>query len=244
MRKIHLILQREIAAYFGSPLAYIFIVVFVTLSSAFTFYLGNFFAYGQADLQAFFSYHPWLFLLLAPAIAMRLWAEERKSGSIELLMTLPISATQAVLGKFLAAWAFCGVALAATFPLWITVNVLGTPDNGVILASYVASLMVVGAFLSIGGAVSAMTSNQVIAFVVSVTVCFLLMLSSLDIVLDVFRAWAPSQITDAISSVSVLNHFIGVTRGVISLADGIFFLSMIAMWLFITVIAVDQKRGS
>lgn len=244
MRNVRLIMCRELSAYFRSPLAYIFIVIFAALSGALTFYPGNFFALGQADLRVFFSYHPWLFLLLAPAIAMRLWAEEHKTGTLEILMTLPVSIAQAVSGKFLAAWLFCGAALMATVPMWITVNVLGTPDNGVILASYLASFLMAGAFLAIGGAISALTHNQVIAFVVSVTVCFLMMLAGLDIVLDVFRAWMPGFVVDAISSISFLNHYVGITRGVLSLGDGVFFVSMIVMWLGFTVLAVDWKKGT
>jgi ABC-2 type transport system permease protein len=244
MINIALIMRRELGGYFYSPLAYVFIVIFAAVTGAFAFYLGNFFALGQADLQPFFTYHPWLYLMLAPAIAMRLWAEERKSGTIELLMTLPISTTQAVVGKFLAAWVFCGVALVATTPLWITVNVLGVPDNGVILASYLASFLMAGAFLAIGSAISATTSNQVIAFVVSAAICFVVMLSSLDIVLDLFRGWAPQLIIDTIASISFLNHFLGITRGVIALGDLVFFASMISMWLFINVIVVDLKKGT
>ncbi len=243
MTNIGLILRRELGSYFFSPLAYVFIVIFASITGAFAFYLGDFFGLGQANLQSFFTYHPWLYLLLAPAIAMRLWAEERKSGTIELLMTLPISTTQAVVGKYLAAWLFCGVALLATTPIWITVNVLGSPDNGVIFASYVASFLMVGAFLAIGSAISALTSNQVIAFVVSAATCFMLTLSSLDIVLDLFRAWAPDLLVDTIASISFLNHYLGITRGVIAFSDVVFFASVISLWLFINVIVVDLKKA-
>lgn len=244
MDNIILIMRRELGGYFFSPVAYVFIVVFVAITGAFTFYLGNFFGLGQANLQSFFMYHPWLYLLLAPAIAMRLWAEERKSGTIELLMTLPISTTQAVIGKFLAAWLFCGVALVATTPIWVTVNVLGGPDNGVIFASYIASFLMAGSFLAIGSAISAMTNNQVIAFVVSSAVCFMIMVSSLDIVLDLFQGWAPDLVVDMIASISFLNHFLGITRGVIALSDAVFFASMMSLWLFINVIVVDLKKGA
>jgi len=244
VRNIALIARRELGSYFLSPLAYVFIAIFAAATGAFAFYLGNFFVMGQANLQPFFTYHPWLYLLLAPAIAMRLWAEERKSGTIELLMTLPISTTQAVVGKFLAAWLFCGVALVATMPLWVTVNVLGVPDNGVVFASYLASFLMAGAFLAIGSAISAVTSNQVVAFVVSAAVCFVITVSSLDMVLDAFRGWAPDLIIDSISSISFLNHFMGITRGVIALGDVVFFASMIGLWLFINVVVVDVKKGS
>ncbi|MBU2089874.1 MAG: ABC transporter permease, partial [Alphaproteobacteria bacterium] len=161
------IFKRELASYFATPLAYIFIVIFLVLSATFTFFMGGFFDRGQADLQAFFSFHPWLYLFLTPAVAMRLWAEERKSGTLELLLTLPVSVTATVLGKFLAAWVFTGIALALTFPIWITVNYLGNPDNGVILASYIGSFLMAGAYLALGSALAATTQNQVIAFVLT-----------------------------------------------------------------------------
>ena len=154
------IIKRELAGYFATPVAYVFIVVFLFLTGIFTFYMGSFFERGQADLQPFFSFHPWLYLFLIPAVSMRLWAEERKSGTIELLMTLPISVTQAVIGKFLAAWAFAAVALLLTFPIWITVNYLGEPDNGTILAGYLGSLLMAGSYLAIGSCISAVTRNQ------------------------------------------------------------------------------------
>lgn len=243
MRNIILIAQRELVGYFSTPLAYVFIVIFSAATGALAFYMGGFFERGQADLQAFFMYHPWLYLLLAPAIAMRLWAEERKSGTIELLMTLPVSTTEAVIGKYAAAWIFSGIALTATVPLWITVNVLGNPDNGVIFASYVASFLLIGSFLAIGSCISALTSNQVIAFVVSAAVCFIITFSSVDMVLDVFRAWAPVLVVDSIASISFLKHYLGITKGVIALGDMIFFLSTIGLWLFANVVAVNQKKG-
>src|SRR5580700_3098091 len=164
MRRTFAIFRRELSGYFATPLAYVFIVIFLVLAGALTFFLGNFFDRGQDDLVAFFSFHPWLYLVFIPALSMRLWAEERKSGTIELFLTLPISMSAAVLGKFLAAWAFAGIALALTFPFWITVNYLGSPDNGVILASYVGSFLLAGGYLAIGACISAATNNQVIAF--------------------------------------------------------------------------------
>src|SRR5512147_2592582 len=194
------VFRRELASYFATPVAYVFIVIFLVLSSAFTFYLGNFYERGQADLQPFFNFHPWLYLFLVPAVGMRLWSEERKSGTIELLLTLPVTMWQAVVGKFLAAWAFIGVALVLTFPIWLTVNYLGSPDNGVIFASYIGSFLMAGGYLAIGAAISAMTSNQVIAFVVSVVVCFLFTVSGAPIVLDFFRDWAPLLLLNTIAS--------------------------------------------
>jgi ABC-2 type transport system permease protein len=244
MRNIWTITKRELGAYFGTPLAYVFAVIFVALTGAFAFFIGNFFERGQADLQPFFNYHPWLYLLLVPAIAMRLWAEERKSGTIELLMTLPISTSEAIVGKFLAAWIFIGVALALTFPMWITVNILGKPDNGVILASYIGSFLMAGAFLAIGSCVSALTKNQVIAFIVAATICFLMVMSGLELVLGFFRGWAPSFIVDAIASMSFLNHFELVSRGVITLPSLFFYFSIIALFLFANVIVVEQRKSA
>jgi ABC-2 type transport system permease protein len=244
MRNIWIIAKRETVSYFATPLAYVFIVIFLALSGALAFYIGGFMSRGQADLQPFFDYHPWLYLLLIPAISMRLWAEERKTGTIENLMTLPISAAEAVIGKFLAAWAFSGLALALTFPMWITVNVLGNPDNGVILASYVGSLLMAGAFLAIGSCVSALTKNQVIAFIIAATVCFLFTMSGLEMVLNVFRLWAPDLIVDTIASLSFLTHFNAVTKGVIELRDIIYFTSMMAVWLLATIVTIDLKKAA
>ena len=244
MRNIGIIARREIASYFATPVAYVFIVIFLALTGAFAFYVGGFFRREQADLEPFFSYHPWLYLMLIPAIAMRLWAEERKTGTIEILMTLPVSTAEAVLGKYLAAWAFAGIALSLTFPMWITVNVLGDPDNGVVLASYVGSFLMAGAFLAIGSCISALTKNQVIAFIVAATVCFLFTLSGLELVLNFFRAWAPELLIRTIASMSFLTHFTAVTKGVIELRDVIFFASLIAFWLFANVIIVDIRKAA
>jgi ABC-2 type transport system permease protein len=242
-RNTWIIARREFAGYFATPLAMVFLIVFVALTGAFTFYLGGFFERGQADLSPFFQYHPWLYLLLVPAVAMRLWAEERKSGTIELLMTLPISPWEAILGKFLAAWAFIGVALILTFPMWITVNVLGSPDNGVILLSYIGSFLMAGAFLAIGSAISALTKNQVIAFIVSATLCFLLVMSGLELVLNVLRAWTPSFLVSAVSSMSFLSHFDRVTKGVLDMSGLVFYLSLIAFALFANRIFVELKKA-
>ncbi|MBT8444463.1 MAG: ABC transporter permease subunit, partial [Gammaproteobacteria bacterium] len=213
------IAQRELTAYFATPLAYVFLVIYLALIGVFTFYLGGFFERGQADLAPFFTFHPWLYLFLVPAISMRLWAEERKSGSIELLMTLPVTMGQAVLGKFLAAWVFVGVALALTFPIWITVNYLGDPDNGVILTAYIGSLLMAGAFLAIGACISAANRNQVVAFIITVVVCFAFLLSGFPLVLDFFSGWAPQGLVDAIAGLSFLTHFNALSRGVLDLRD-------------------------
>jgi ABC-2 type transport system permease protein len=243
MRNILAIFKRELEAYFATPVAYVFIVIFLFLNGIFTFYLGDFYERNQADLEPFFQFHPWLYLFLIPAISMRLWAEERKTGTIELLMTLPVSLAQAVLGKFLAAWCFTAIALLLTFPIWITVNYLGDPDNTVILAGYLGSLLMAGGFLAIGSCISALTKNQVIAFVVSVVICFAFTLSGFPIVLDFFRAWAPQALVEVISSFSFLTHFYSIRRGVIDLRDVIYFATLMTFWLYANTVVIEAKKG-
>ncbi len=243
MTNIWVVFKRELASYFMTPIAYVFIVIFLFLSGVFAFYLGNFFARGQADLEPFFTFHPWLYLFLIPSLAMRLWAEERRGGTMELLLTLPITIPQAVLGKFLAAWVFTGIALALTFPMWLTVNYLGDPDNGVIFASYLGSLLMGGAFLAIGACVSCLTKNQVIAFVVTAVVCLIFVLSGYPLVLDFFGSWAPQFLVEVISSFSFLSHFNAITQGVIDMRDFIYFASLIAFWLFANVILIEIKKA-
>src|ERR1051325_10428023 len=197
------IFRRELRGYFATPLAYVFIVIFLVLAGVLTFFVGNFFDRGQADLQPFFTFHPWLYLVLVPALSMRLWAEERKTGTIELFLTLPIRLGEAVLGKFLAAWFFAGIALALTFPFWLTVNFLGQPDNGVILAGYAASWLMAGAILAVGAAVSALTKNQVIAFIVTAALVFLLTVAGTSTVLGLLRGWAPEGVINAVAGASI-----------------------------------------
>ncbi len=243
MKMIGALFRRELASYFATPVAYVFIVIFLMLMGTFTFYLGGFFERGQADLRPFFNFHPWLYLFLVPAIAMRLWAEERKSGTVELLMTLPVTPWQAVLGKFLAAWAFTAIALALTFPIWITVNYLGDPDNGVILAAYIGSLLMAGGFLAIGSCVSAFTRNQVIAFIVAVVVCFGFLLAGFPLVLDFFAAWAPQVVVDGIASLSFLTHFSDIARGVIDFRDLVYFALVIGGFLYANTIVLGWKQA-
>jgi ABC-2 type transport system permease protein len=243
MRATWVIFRRELASYFATPLAYVFIVIFLALAGALAFFLGNFFDRGQADLQPFFTFHPWLYLVLIPALAMRLWAEERKSGTIELLLTLPISIAATVMGKFLASWAFAGIALALTFPFWITVNILGAPDNGVILASYIGSFLMAGAFLAVGAALSALTKNQVIAFVLTATLCFIFTVSGSSLVLEFFNGWAPDAVLNWIASFSFLQHFSAIVRGVIDLRDAVFFVSVMAFFLFANAVAVELTKA-
>ncbi len=243
MRNVLTIFRRELSAYFATPLAYVFIVIFLVMAGMMTFFVGNFFERSQADLQSFFTFHPWLYVVLIPALSMRLWAEERRSGTIELFLTLPIRMTEAVIGKFLAAWCFAGIALALTFPFWITVNFLGQPDNGVILASYIASWLMSGAMLAVGACVSAMTKNQVIAFVVAAALAFVFTVSGSSIVLGVFQGWAPEWLTRGVTQMSFLGHFSAITRGVIDMRDLVYFLSIMIAFLGANAILVDLEKA-
>ena len=243
MKNVITIMKRELAGYFATPVAYVFIVIFLLLAGFFTFQLGDLYEREQADLQPFFGWHPWLYLFLIPAISMRLWAEERKTGTIELLMTLPITLPQAVLGKFLAAWLFAGAALVLTFPTWITINYLGDPDNGTILAGYVGSFLMAGGFLAIGACVSALTKNQVIAFVISVSLCLVFLLTGFPPFIDFFSGWAPGFVVDAIASFSFFTHFDGLSRGLIEARDLVFFASLIALSLLANALILEAKKA-
>ena len=243
MKGLKAIFKRELGSYFDTPVAYVFIVIFLVLNGIFTFYVGGFFERGQADLAPFFEFHPWLYMFLIPAVSMRLWSEERKSGTLELILTLPVSLTASVVGKFLAAWVFTALALLGTIPIWITVNYLGDPDNTVIAISYVGSLLMAGGFLSIGSCVSALTKNQVIAFVVSFIICLAFNLSGFPMVLDIFNAWAPQFVVEVIGSFSFLTHFDSIQKGVIDFRDLIFFASLIGFWLFANVLAIEFNKG-
>jgi ABC-2 type transport system permease protein len=242
MRSTFIIARRELGSYFATPVASVFIVIFLVLQGALTFNLGNFLDRNQADLQPFFAFLPWVFLLLVPAVTMRLWAEERRLGTIELLLTLPITQTQAVLGKFLAAWAFCAIALLLTFPFVITVNVLGRPDNGVIACGYLGALLVAGAFLAVGAALSAATKNQVIAFVLAVSVCFVFAVASYPLVTDFLGTYAP-VLSDVARRLGVLDRFQDFTRGIVSLRDVIYFVSFIGFFLFLNTVILEQRRA-
>jgi ABC-2 type transport system permease protein len=244
MSRTLIILKRELNAYFATPVAYVFIVIFLLLTGVFTFHIGELYERNQADLEPFFRFHPWLYMLLIPAISMRLWSEERKAGTLELLMTLPISLVEAVIGKFLAAWCFTAIALALTFPVWITINYLGDPDNTIIIAGYLGSLLLAGGCLAIGSFISALTKNQVIAFVISFVICFAFNLSGFPLVLDMFSSWAPQAIVDVISSFSFLTHFDSILKGVVDIRDIIFFGSLIAFFLYANVLAIEAKKGS
>ena len=243
MSNISILFRREFSSFFATPVAYVFIGIFLILSGVFTFFVGGFYERGQADLLPFFNFHPWLYLFLVPAIAMRSWSEERKSGTIELLMTLPISSWQAMLAKHLAAWSVLGLSLLLTFPLWLTVNYLGNPDNGIIVAAYVGSWLMAGAFLSIGMCMSAITKNQVIAFILSLVVCFLFVVSGSNIVLDALKSWAPNMVIDVVASFSFLTHFEAMAKGVIALNDLIYFLLVTGCWLFAGLVIIEQKKA-
>ena len=232
---IKAITKRELGAYFSSPLAYVFIVIFLLLCGFFTFMVGGFFERGEASLvRPFFDWHPWFYLFLVPAVGMRLWAEERRVGTIELLLTMPITAWQAILGKFLASWLFLGLALVLTFPIWITVNYLGSPDNGVILCGYLGSWLMAGAYLSISCFTSAMTRTQVVSFIVSVVLCLFLILAGFPPIIKLLENWASPWMVDTVTSFSVMRHFEGFQRGVLDSRDIIFFLSVMVFSLFTT----------
>lgn len=234
--------RRELAGYFATPVAYVFIVIFLMLAGALTFTLGGFFQRGQADLGPFFTFVPWLFLFLVPALTMRLWAEERRLGTIELLLTLPLPQWQAVLGKFLAAWAFCAIALALTFPLVLTVNFLGDPDNGVIAAGYLGCLLVAGAYLAVGAAMSAMTKNQVIAFVLAVAVCFLFAAAGSPVVTEFLSQRLPA-LAEVARALSITERFNNLTRGVVALRDVVFFASLMGFFLFANAVVIDHRKA-
>jgi ABC-2 type transport system permease protein len=271
LRNVGAIFRRELGGYFTTPVAYVFLIVFLALAGAMTFYIGQFFERNQADLDSFFTFHPWLYLFLIPAIAMRLWAEERKSGTVELLLTMPLSLWDAVLGKFLAAWVFAGIALVLTFPMWLTVNYLACqatlaidggvggiaaclldslfssnptkPDNGAALAGYLGSFLMAGAYLAIGSCLSAATKNQVIAFVLAAVICFLFTLGGSTLVTGFLGGFLPQIAVDLIASMSFLGHFDQIKKGVIDLRDVVFFASMIGVFLFATTLVLDLKKG-
>jgi len=243
MRAVWTIAKRELSSYFTSPVAYVFLVIFLLMTGFFTFTAGNFFERGEASLAAFFGWHPWVYLVLVPAVGMRLWAEERRSGTLELLFTMPVAPWQAILAKFLASWIFIGVALVLTFPAIVTVNVLGEPDNGVIFAGYLGSFFLAGAYLAITCMTSAMTRNQVVAFIVSVVLCLFLILAGFNPVTDLMTRWANPALVDTVAAFSVVTHFDGFQRGVIDVRDLFYFLSVIVFALFATGVIIRGHRA-
>lgn len=243
MRAIWIIARRELAGYFTSPVAYVFLVIFLLLAGFFTFTAGAFFERGEAGLGAFFGWHPWIYLVLVPAVGMRLWSEERRAGTIELLLTLPVTAWQAILGKFIASWLFLALALALTFPVVLTVNILGEPDNGAILGGYVGSLFLAGAYLAVTCMTSAMTRNQVVAFILSVVICLFLILSGFNPVTDLLVRWASPAFVDTVAAFSVITHYDGFQKGVLDTRDFFFFLSVIGFALFATGVILRGHRA-
>ena len=242
-RKIWTIAQRELGAYFSSPVAYVFIVIFLLLAGFFTFMVGKFFERGSADLLTFFVWHPWIYLFLVPAVGMRLWSEELRLGTMELLFTMPVTPWQAILGKFLASWLFLLLALALTFPLVLTVLYLGHPDIGQIVCGYGGSFLLSGAFLAITCMTSALTRNQVISFILSVVVCLFLILCGWPPVTDMVVNWAPAWIVDSLAGMGVITHYEAFQRGVIDSRDLIFFVSVITFFLFVTSVILRSHRS-
>ena len=236
------IFRRELADYFYTPIAYIFLIIFLTLNSVLTFYVGGFFESEQADLATFFSFHPWLYLVLAPSLGMRLWAEERKTGTIQTLLTLPISTFSAVFGKFIASWAFTAFALALTTPVWITVNYLGAPDNGAILSGYIGSLLMAGSYLSISCWASALSQNQVVAFVLGIVVGLFLTVGDITLIHDVLAPVLPLTLLETIAGLSFLSHFELMAKGVLSLPSVVLFVSVVAIFMYLNVVAVSASK--
>ncbi|MBU6408904.1 MAG: ABC transporter permease [Verrucomicrobia bacterium] len=246
LANIKTIAKRELNAYFSSPLAYVFIVIFLLLCGFFTFMVGSrmgaFFAHGQASLDTFFIWQPWFYLFLVPAVGMRLWAEERRVGTLELLLTMPVTSWQAIAGKFIASWVFLGLALLLTFPLVITVNYLGSPDNGVILCGYAGSWLMAGAYLAVSCITSAMTRAQVVSFIISLVLCLFLLLAGFSPVINFLSSWASPGFVNAVASCSVITHFLNFQKGILDARDVIFFLSLIVFSLFTTAVILRGHR--
>ena len=240
---IKAIIKRELGGYFTSPIAYVFLIIFLLLTGFFTFTVGSFFERGEASLVSFFTWHPWLYLFLVPAVGMRLWSEERRLGTIELLLTMPVTTWQALVGKFLASWLFLALALALTFPVVITVNYLGHPDNGVIFTGYVGSLLLAGAYLAVTCMTSAMTRNQVISFIVAVLICLFLILAGYEPVTGLLSRFASARVVDLVAAFSVMTHFEGFQRGVVDLRDVVFFASVMGFALFTTGVIIRSHRA-
>lgn len=237
------IFKREMSGYFDSPIAYVFIAIFLLIIGFFTFYISRFFEMGQADLRAFFEWHPWVYMFLVPAAAMRLWSEERRMGTIELMLTFPVTVTEVILGKFLAAWAFIGISLFLTFPMIFTVLYLGSPDMGAILCGYVGSFLMAGAFLSVGVMTSALTRSQVISFIVAMVICLFFILAGYPPVMDILSGWAPQWLLKIVSSLSFLSHFLSMQRGIIDFRDVLYFVSVISFMLFANAMIVQNRRS-
>ena len=237
------IAKREWRAYFHSPVAYVFIVIFLALAGFFTFSVGGFYEAGQADLRGFFFWHPWLYLILVPAVAMRLWAEERRQGTLELLFTSAVTPGQAIAGKLVAAWGFLTLALALTFPVPATAGWLGRPDWGVVVAGYVASLMLAGAYLAVGMFTSALTRNQVVSFILAVVLGLFLILAGFQPVTDLLAQWAPGWLVDGVAALGFMPHYEAMQRGVLDVRDFLYFASVTGFMLFLTRLVLDNRTG-
>ncbi len=242
-KNLKAMVKRELGGYFGSPVAYIFMVIFLLLCGFFTFSVSHFYEMGQADLSGFFEWHPWIFLFLMPAVAMRLWAEERRTGTMELILTLPITLTEAILGKFIAAWIFVTLALVLTFPIVLTVIYLGEPDLGAIYCGYFGSFLMAGAYLSVGSMTSSLTKNQVISFILSVVICLFLVLAGWPPVTDALSGWAPMWLVDLVSGFGFMSHYASIKRGVIDIRDLVYYFSVITFMLFATGIILQNRRS-
>lgn len=237
------IIKRELAGYFGSPVAYVFLVIFLVLCGFFTFYVSHFYELEQADLRAFFEWHPWIFLFLVPAVGMRLWADERRTGTIELILTLPVTLPEVVVGKFIAAWLFIGLGLFLTFPLVLTVSYLGDPDLGAVFCAYLGSFLLAGAYLSVGSMTSSMTRNQVISFILSVIICLFLVLAGWPPVIEILSGWSPLWLVDVISGFSFMPHFQSMERGVLDLRDILYYISVIFFMLFSNGVVLQNRKA-
>ena len=243
MQQFYPLFKREFFGYFRSPVAYVFIVIFLMAAVGCTFFIGGLYESNQASLVSFFAYLPWLFLVFVPAVGMRLWAEERRSGTVELLFTLPVTMAEAVIAKFMAGWSFLLVTLALTFPLVLTINYLGNPDNGVVFAGYLGSALMAGAYLSVACFTSALSKNQVISFILGVVICFVLVLVGWGVFTDILGAFLPVAVVDAIASLGFMTHFQAISRGLIDSRDLIYFLSMIAVGLALNVAVLNSKKA-
>lgn len=244
VNNIRAIFRREFSGYFGAPVAYVFIVIFLLLLGFFTFYISRFFEAGQADLRSFFEWHPWVYMFLIPAVAMRLWAEERRMGTIELILTFPVTVGEAIIGKFLAAWGFIGIALFFTFPMVLTTTYLGNPDMGAIICSYVGSFLMAGAFLSVGIMTSSLTRSQVISFIISIVICLFFILAGFPPVINALSGWTPAWFVSIVSELSFLSHFFSIERGVLDIRDLIYYFSVITFMLFATAIIIQNRKTS
>jgi len=244
MNGFYPIFKRELLAYFRSPVAYVFIIIFLAANASCTFFLGNFYDSHQASLEIFFLFHPWLYLFLIPAVGIRLWSEERRSGTGELLLTLPVRLTTTVFAKYFAAWFFIGIALLLTLQMVWTVYFMGSPDKGPIITGYLGSFLMAGSYLAIASFTSALTKNQVISFILSVNICLVLVLLGWGVLGDTLNSVFPVWISDFVSQFSFTTHYDAIRRGVIDLRDIIYFVSIIVIMLMLNVVVLESHKAS